>query len=163
MLAPKKAKYRKWQTGRKSAARHMLPDTRGLTVAFGSFGLKALTTARVTSNQLEAARRALSRAGGKSAKVWIRVFPDRPWTQKAAEVGMGSGKGDVQGVRICIAGRLGGAEMSRTEEIKKGRVPLQTLRADIDFAREIAYLPYGVIGVKVWIYRGEIFDKKEQK
>lgn len=69
---------------------------------------------------------------------------------------------DVQGVRICISGRLGGAEMSRTEEIKKGRVPLQTLRADIDFAREQAYLPYGVIGIKVWIYRGEIFadDKK---
>ena len=69
---------------------------------------------------------------------------------------------DVQGVRIGISGRLGGAEMSRSEEIKRGRVPLQTLRADIDFAKEKAYLPYGVIGVKVWIYRGEIFDKKEQ-
>lgn len=68
---------------------------------------------------------------------------------------------DVQGVRIAVAGRLGGAEMSRTEEIKRGRVPLQTLRADIDFAREIAYLPYGVIGVKVWIYRGDIFDAKD--
>lgn len=66
---------------------------------------------------------------------------------------------DVQGVRIAISGRLGGAEMSRQEEIKRGRIPLQTLRADIDFAREIAYLPYGVIGVKVWIYRGEIFEK----
>jgi small subunit ribosomal protein S3 len=69
---------------------------------------------------------------------------------------------DVQGVRIGISGRLGGAEMSRSEEIKRGRVPLQTLRADIDFAKEKAYLPYGVIGVKVWIYRGEIFDKKDQ-
>ncbi|KKW19058.1 MAG: 30S ribosomal protein S3 [Parcubacteria group bacterium GW2011_GWA2_51_10] len=68
---------------------------------------------------------------------------------------------DVQGVRIAIAGRLGGAEMSRTEEIKKGRVPLQTLRADIDFSREVAYLPYGVIGIKVWIYRGEIFSEKQ--
>ena len=69
---------------------------------------------------------------------------------------------DVQGVRIAIAGRLGGAEMSRTEEIKRGRVPLQTLRADIDFAREEASLPYGVIGIKVWIYRGDVFadDKK---
>jgi small subunit ribosomal protein S3 len=64
---------------------------------------------------------------------------------------------DVQGVRISLAGRLGGAEMSRNEEIKRGRVPLQTLRADIDFAREEAYMPYGVIGVKVWIYRGDIF------
>ena len=71
---------------------------------------------------------------------------------------------DVQGVRIAIAGRLGGAEMSRTEEIKRGRVPLQTLRADIDFAREQAYLPYGVIGIKVWIYRGDIFaDEKSSK
>ncbi|MDP2648450.1 MAG: 30S ribosomal protein S3 [bacterium] len=64
---------------------------------------------------------------------------------------------DVEGVRIAIAGRLGGAEMSRQEEIKRGRVPLQTLRADIDFAREQAYLPYGIIGIKVWIYRGDIF------
>jgi small subunit ribosomal protein S3 len=70
---------------------------------------------------------------------------------------------DVQGVRIAISGRLGGAEMSRQEEIKRGRVPLQTLRADIDFAREIAYLPYGVIGIKVWIYRGEVFDAAEEK
>src|SRR3990167_6318497 len=69
---------------------------------------------------------------------------------------------DVQGVRIGIAGRLGGAEMSRSEEIKRGRIPLQTLRADIDFAREQAYLPYGVIGVKVWIYRGDIFDEKQK-
>ena len=72
----------------------MKPDTRGVTVAFGQFGLKATTPARITSNQLEAARRALTRAGGKTAKVWTRIFPDRPWTQKAAEVGMGSGKGD---------------------------------------------------------------------
>ena len=68
---------------------------------------------------------------------------------------------DVEGVRITLAGRLGGAEMSRTEKIKKGRVPLQTLRADIDFAREVAYLPYGVLGVKVWIYRGDIFSEKQ--
>lgn len=69
---------------------------------------------------------------------------------------------DVQGVRIGISGRLGGAEMSRQEEIKRGRVPLQTIRADIDFAREIAYLPYGVIGVKVWIYRGDIFEDQKE-
>lgn len=70
---------------------------------------------------------------------------------------------DVQGVRIAISGRLGGAEMSRQEEIKRGRVPLQTIRADIDFAREQAYLPYGVIGIKVWIYRGEVFDTDEKR
>jgi small subunit ribosomal protein S3 len=70
---------------------------------------------------------------------------------------------DVKGVRIAISGRLGGAEMSRREQIKKGRIPLQTLRADIDFAREEAYLPYGVIGIKVWIYRGDIFEDKDSK
>src|SRR6056297_3555905 len=64
---------------------------------------------------------------------------------------------DVQGVRIIVSGRLGGADMARREELKKGRIPLQTLRADIDFARVRANLPYGVIGIKVWIYRGEVF------
>jgi small subunit ribosomal protein S3 len=67
---------------------------------------------------------------------------------------------DVEGVRVAVSGRLGGAEMSRREEVKKGRIPLQTFRADIDFAREKAYLPYGVIGIKVWIYKGEVFENK---
>ncbi len=68
---------------------------------------------------------------------------------------------DVEGVRIILSGRLGGTDMARKEEIKKGRVPLQTLRADIDFARVEANLPYGVLGIKVWIYRGEVFaDRK---
>lgn len=67
---------------------------------------------------------------------------------------------DVKGVRIIASGRLGGAEMARKEETKRGRIPLQTLRADIDFAREKAILPYGSIGVKVWIYRGDIFTDR---
>ena len=67
---------------------------------------------------------------------------------------------DVEGVRIIMAGRLGGADMARKEEVKKGRIPLQTLRADIDFARVTARLPYGAIGIKVWIYRGEIFEDR---
>ncbi len=66
---------------------------------------------------------------------------------------------DVKGVRISLGGRLGGGDMARTEELKRGRVPLQTFRADIDYCREKAYLPYGVIGVKVWIYRGDIFGE----
>lgn len=65
---------------------------------------------------------------------------------------------DVKGVKISLAGRLGGAEMSRKEWLKKGRIPLQTLRADVDFATERAHLPYGHIGIKVWIYRGEILE-----
>jgi small subunit ribosomal protein S3 len=68
---------------------------------------------------------------------------------------------DVEGVRIILSGRLGGADMARKEELKKGRIPLQTLRANIDFARVTARLPYGAIGIKVWIYRGQVFaDRK---
>ncbi len=70
---------------------------------------------------------------------------------------------DVQGARIAVSGRLGGAEMARREQIKRGGIPLQTLRADIDFARERANMTYGVIGIKVWIYRGMKFDKKDSK
>ena len=121
MLSPKKAKFRKWQTGRRNPNRLLAPETRGITVAFGSFGLKATTQARITSNQLEAARRALTRAAGKTAKVWTRVFPDRPFTQKAAEVGMGSGKGDVQGYVV---------------EVRPGRVIFEVDGAPEEMARE---------------------------
>jgi len=95
MLFPKKVKHRKWQVGRISSPRRQRPDTRGVTVAFGSYGLKAMTPARVESKQIEAARRVISRTLGKTGKIWIRIFPDKPVTQKPAEVGMGSGKGDV--------------------------------------------------------------------
>ncbi|MDD2657385.1 MAG: 50S ribosomal protein L16 [Candidatus Pacebacteria bacterium] len=94
MLFPKKVKHRKWQTQRLSEKNLNRPDTRGVTVAFGSFGLKALSPARITSNQIEAARKVLTRATAKTGKLWIRIFPDRPVTAKPAEVGMGSGKGD---------------------------------------------------------------------
>lgn len=67
---------------------------------------------------------------------------------------------DVKGVRIFLGGRLGGAEMARVEDMKKGQVPLQTFRADIDYAREKAHMTYGDIGIKVWIYKGEVFEKK---
>ena len=94
MLFPKKVKHRKWQVGRKNEARLSRAETRGITVAFGAYGLKATTPARVKSNQIEAARRVISRTLGKTGKIWIRIFPDRPVTKKAAEVPMGKGKGD---------------------------------------------------------------------
>ena len=106
------------------------PETRGITVSFGSFGLKAMTQARITSNQLEAARRALTRAGGKSAKIWTRIFPDRPKTQKAAEVGMGSGKGDVVGYVVDVRpGRIifeidGATEAIAREALRKAGTKL---------------------------------------
>lgn len=105
MLFPKKVKYRKWQRARKNPARLMRPDTRGVEIAFGSYALKAETPSRVTSNQIESARKALVRHLTKVGKVWIRVFPDRPVTAKAAEVGMGKGKGDLKG--YCFEVRPG--------------------------------------------------------
>lgn len=108
MLIPKKVKHRKWQTGRRNPKREATwAETRGTYVAFGTFGLKALETGRIRSNQLEASRKVMSHHIGKTGKIWIRVFPDKPFTAKPAEVGMGSGKGDPQG--YCI-------------EIKPGRV-----------------------------------------
>lgn len=96
MLLPKKVKYRKWHTFRKNANKVGVAS-RGTTVDFGSHGLKALEGARIMSNQLEAARKALSRESGKTGKVWIRVFPDMPLTKKPAEVKLGKGKGDLFG------------------------------------------------------------------
>jgi large subunit ribosomal protein L16 len=96
MLLPKKVKYRKWHTFRKNANKVGVAS-RGTTVAFGSHGLKALEGARIMSNQLEAARKALSRESGKTGKIWIRVFPDMPLTKKPAEVKLGKGKGDLFG------------------------------------------------------------------
>jgi large subunit ribosomal protein L16 len=94
MLFPKKVKHRKWQNNRLSVAKRETPDTRGITVAFGSYGLRATSASRVKSNQIEAARRVISRTLGKTGKIWIRIFPDRPVTKKPAEVSMGKGKGD---------------------------------------------------------------------
>ncbi len=70
---------------------------------------------------------------------------------------------DVKGARIAISGRLGGAEMARYEQIRRGGIPLQTFRADIDYAKNTARLPYGAIGVKVWVYKGQIFADSKKK
>ncbi len=94
MLLPKKVKYRKWHTMRKNPEK-MGVASRGTTVAFGSYGLKAIGGHRIRSNQLEAARKVLSRTIGKTGKLWIRVFPDMPITRKPAEVKLGKGKGDL--------------------------------------------------------------------
>lgn len=94
MLFPKKVKFRKWQKNRTNESKRR-NATRGTTLAFGSHGLKAMTFAHVKSNQIEAARKVIARSLGKTGKTWIRIFPDRPITQKAAETPMGKGKGDL--------------------------------------------------------------------
>jgi small subunit ribosomal protein S3 len=72
-------------------------------------------------------------------------------------------KGDAQGVKVRLSGRLGGAEMSRTEEIKEGRIPLHTLRADIDYGFSEAHTAFGSVGVKVWVYNGMKYGKEQKE
>ncbi|MCK6462780.1 MAG: 30S ribosomal protein S3 [Candidatus Pacebacteria bacterium] len=84
--------------------------------------------------------------------------PFRRVMKQTIEKGMASPA--VKGVKVAMSGRLDGSEMGRREWLRKGRIPLQTLRADIDFAREKAHLPYGDIGIKVWVYKGEKFAEK---
>lgn len=98
MLFPKKVKFRKWHTGRKNAKKLATSvETRGTSLSFGSFGLKVMTYGRLTSNEIEAARKVMARYATKSGKVWVRVFPDRPFTQKPPEVKLGKGKGEPVG------------------------------------------------------------------
>jgi large subunit ribosomal protein L16 len=133
MLFPKKVKYRKWHTMRKNPLK-VGPATRGITVAFGSFGLKALGPARIKSNQIEAARKVLSRSIGKTGRLWIRIFPDMPYTSKPAEVKLGKGKGDLQGyVAPVRSGRVlfevdGVAEPMAREALRKAgtKLPVKT-------------------------------------
>ena len=132
MLIPKKVKFRKWHTMRLNP-KAMTPETRGIKLAFGSFGLKAETQARVKSNQIESARKVISRTLTKSGKYWIRIFPDRPFTAKAAEVGMGKGKGDVAGYVFEVRpGRIlfeidGTSEIVAREALRKAgtKLPLK--------------------------------------
>ena len=93
MLFPKKVKFRKWQRGRVNPKKKQVA-TRGASISFGSHGLKATSFGRISSNQIEAARRAASRLLGKTGRAWVRVFPDRPETKKGGELPMGKGKGD---------------------------------------------------------------------
>lgn len=91
MLLPKRTKFRKVQTGRNRGL-----AIRGSKVSFGEFGLKAIGRGRMTSRQIESARRAMTRKVKRGGKIWIRVFPDKPITEKPLEVRMGKGKGNVE-------------------------------------------------------------------
>ena len=108
--------------------------TRGVTVAFGSYGLKALGPARIRSNQIESARKVLSRSVGKAGRLWVRIFPDMPYTSKPAEVKLGKGKGDLEGYAApVLAGRIifevdGVDEVMAREALRKAgtKLPVKT-------------------------------------
>ena len=102
MLSPKRVKYRKQQKGRMRGK-----AARGSSVAFGTFGLKALECGYLTSQQIEAARIAMTRYVKRGGKIWIRIFPDKPFTRKPAETRMGKGKGSPEGwVAVIRPGRV---------------------------------------------------------
>jgi len=132
MLFPKKVKFRKWQKKRTKMEGRV--ETRGTNVSFGSFGLKTETMGRITSNQIEAARKAASRHLTKVGRMWIRIFPDRPFTTKAAEQPMGKGKGDLQGYHVeILPGRIifevdGVDEVTAREALRKAgtKLPVKT-------------------------------------
>lgn len=91
MLQPKRTKFRKVQKGRNRGLAH-----RGSKVSFGEYGLKSTSRGRITARQIEAARRAMTRHIKRGGKIWIRVFPDKPITEKPLEVRQGKGKGNVE-------------------------------------------------------------------
>ncbi len=129
MLMPKRTKYRKMHRGRRTGKAY-----RGSTVAFGDYGLQALEPVWLTSRQIEACRRAIVRYMKRRGKVWIRVFPDKPYTQKAAETRMGSGKGTVEYyVAVVKPGRIlfemGGVQEDVAREalrLAAGKLPCRT-------------------------------------
>lgn len=133
MLFPKKVKYRKWQKFRVNLG-DISPASRGTSLSYGAYGMKAETAGRLKSNHIEAARRVISRTLGKTGKTWIRVFPDRPITKKAAEVPMGKGKGDLQGYMVEVRpGRMifevdGVSEEVAREAFRKAgtKLPMKT-------------------------------------
>ena len=130
MLQPARTKYRKQQKGRNTGV-----ATRGAKVSFGEYGLKATTRGRLTARQLEAARRALSRHIKRGGRIWIRVFPDKPVSQKPAEVRMGNGKGnpeyfvaEIQPGKIIY--EMDGVEASVAKEafaLAAAKLPIRTV------------------------------------
>ncbi len=133
MLMPKKVKFRKAHTFRENPEKVGV-ETRGTKISFGSFGLKATSAGRIKSQQIEAARKAIAHTMSKSGKIWTRIFPDHPYTQKPAEVKMGKGKGELQGyVAIVKPGRVlfevdGVDAIAAKEMLRKGgtKLPVDT-------------------------------------
>ena len=129
MLMPKRFKYRKMHRGRMKGQAH-----RGNSLSFGEFGLQAMEPCWMTSRQIEAARRAIVHYLKRGGKIWIRVFPDKPVTQKAAETRMGGGKGMVDHyVAVIKPGRMifeiGGVDLAQAQEafrLAAHKLPIET-------------------------------------
>ena len=128
MLLPKRVKYRRQQRGRMTGV-----ASRGNTVTYGEFGLQALEPAWITSNQIEAARIAMTRYIKRGGKVWIKIFPDKPITAKPAETRMGSGKGSPE---YCVA------------VVKPGRVMFEIGGVSEELAKEAMRLAANKLPIK---------------
>ena len=129
MLMPKRIKHRKVMRGRMKGA-----ASRGTTVVFGEYGIQALEPAWINSRQIEASRRAITNAIRRGGKVWIRIFPDKPVTQKPAETRMGSGKGNPEfWVAVVKPGRvmfeLGGVNATLAREAMERAIQKLPIRA----------------------------------
>ncbi|QJC30879.1 50S ribosomal protein L16 [Enterobacteriaceae endosymbiont of Macroplea appendiculata] len=125
MLQPKRTKFRKMQKGRNRG-------TITMHIAFGLYALKAISRGRITSKQIESARRAISRAIKRQGKIWIRVFPDKPITKKPLEVRMGKGKGNVEyWVSLIQPGRILYEIDGVTEEIARNAFRLGTAKLPV--------------------------------
>lgn len=127
MLMPRKTKYRKAQKGRNAGL-----ASRGSEISFGSYGLKALDNDRITSRQIESARRAMTRYVKRGGKIWIRIFPHTPITKKPAEVRMGSGKGALDHYVAKIqAGKILFEMDGVTEDIAKEAMRLAAYKLPV--------------------------------
>ena len=127
MLLPKRVKYRKTHRGRMFGKAQ-----RGSTIAFGSFAMKAMEATWITNRQIEAARIAINRFLKREGKMWIRIFPDKPYTKKAAETRMGSGKGAPEGwVAVVRPGRIMFEVDGVTEELAKEAIRLASHKLPI--------------------------------
>ena len=139
MLLPKRVKYRRVHRGRMKGK-----AMRGNTIAYGEFGLQAIEPAWITSNQIEAARIAMTRYTKRGGKVWIKIFPDKPVTEKPAETRMGSGKGSPE-YWVAV--------------VKPGRVMFEIAGVSEEVAREALRLASHKLPVKCKIFKREETEK----
>ena len=141
MLMPKRVKYRRMQRGRMTGK-----ATRGNTISYGEYGLQAVEPAWITSNQIEAARIAMTRYTKRGGQVWIKIFPDKPVTQKPAETRMGSGKGSPE-YWVAV--------------VKPGRVMFEIAGVPEDVAREALRLASHKLPIKTKVVKREDTETQE--